>query len=148
MADRLGFREREAAKALDLCAVFVVGPLQAPTTVLWPVRICVASDVSKRMSDFQTANWQPLEATGVRWFAGKPLAHRVAEVASSYLERNAAALSAGWLGIATPGDAEQAIIHAAHRLGFPSFDESERRRRLAAEVAMRIDRATAKLYGS
>lgn len=149
MSVRLGFRERQAAKGLELACVYLITPQpQFRPRGLVPTRINVATDLTKRFHDFKAAHWAVLENPFVAWFEGKPLAHRVALLAESYIKGSrAVALNGGWFSI-DPAIAEALVKKAANVTGTPWFGEAERRARLKAEVENRLDKAGAALLGS
>lgn len=141
-APKLGFRERQIARALEFCAVYVV---HVPGSAQKPVKLAVASHPEKRMSDLQTGCWLPLEVFRVYWFEGKLLAARVHNEAEHYLGRErqgAKPLKSDWFAC-QPSLAANLVEKAALAMNIRWFDESERRRRIAGEADARLSRAAA-----
>ncbi len=143
-APRLGFKERQIARAFEFCAVYVV---HAPEAAEQPMKLAVAAHPEKRMSDLQTGCWLELAVFRLYWFEGKPLATRVHNEAEHYLSRERAIgrLKSDWFA-GPPALAANLVEKAALAMNIRWFDEAERRRRIAGEVEARIDRAAFGIY--
>lgn len=144
-APRLGFKERQIARAFEFCAVYIV---HAPESAEQPIKLAVAAHPEKRMSDLQTGCWAELKVAKLYWFEGKPLATRVHNEAEHHLsrERTARRLKSDWFVCSIPL-AANLVEKAAIAMNIRWFDEAERRRRIAGEVDARLDTAARGIFG-